>query len=390
MRRMLTSNSTPGWLRSGKGPHTRRSGRREEGEMARTASTSARIPSTPALSLSPVSLAPRHWDASPSKQAGCAALAGTATCKSSLRGSASRKAMSSLERLPQAQQRSAAAIRVSEPKRIVDSQGQLGETEGLVLVHVVEEIVHPSARDRAPAVREPPTERERDARGEGEEVLRGQVAAAHEGARQVEKGEPRSDRGGQRVGEVEVAPERRAAGQLVEAQRDGVHVREPQRGGPASHREVHSPGELVTQIVARRELDAGEAGRREQPVARRRIEEELIAAGAEDGPARARGALLRIVLELAPGETRVRHLDEVVRDLHVADQHRVLEPLLDDVAAGREREAARGSGRLGHLGDRAALSVEDDVQAFVGGAEDEAAPRRRKLGEHHVAGASQV
>src|SRR5229473_4877984 len=135
---------------------------------------------------------------------------GTSTCRSALRGSASTKAMSSLERLPQAHSRRSAA-KPLKAERIVDPQGELGVAEGLVLVHVVEEVVGADARHRGPARAEAPPEGQLGARREREEVLRGQVASPGEAAEQVEEGEARADRRGQRVGHVEVAPQRHSA-----------------------------------------------------------------------------------------------------------------------------------------------------------------------------------
>src|SRR5438270_4256687 len=97
--------------------------------------------STAAFSLPPVSRAPTaHCEASPSAQAGWLDWTGTRTCRSPVRGSASRKAMSSLERFPQPASRRT-PMRALETERIVDPQGELGVAEGLVLVHVVAEVV---------------------------------------------------------------------------------------------------------------------------------------------------------------------------------------------------------------------------------------------------------
>src|SRR5712692_675717 len=131
-RRRLASICTPGCFWSGK-LHTRRSGLRLVGEEPRMASMMPSTASTAALSLFPVSRAPTaHCEASPSAQAGWADWTGTCTCRSPLRGSASTKAMSSLERFPQAVNRRSAA-RALQAERIVDPQGELGVAEGLVL-----------------------------------------------------------------------------------------------------------------------------------------------------------------------------------------------------------------------------------------------------------------
>src|SRR5467141_1019511 len=191
-RRRLASRLTPGCFWSGK-LHTRRSGFRLLGDERRMASMTPSTASTAAFSLSPVSRAPTaHCEASPSAQAGAADWTGTRTCRSPVRGSASTKAMSSLERLPQAvTRRSAAAL---QAERIVDPQGELGVAEGLVLVHVVEEVVGAGARHRRPARAEAPPEGQLGARREREEVLRGQVAAPGEAAEQIQEREARADR----------------------------------------------------------------------------------------------------------------------------------------------------------------------------------------------------
>src|SRR5712672_3029897 len=300
-RSKLASSRTPACFWSGK-LHTRRSGLRLVGEELRIASMTPSTASTAALSLSPVSRAPTaHCDASPSAQAGWADWTGTRTCRSPVRGSASTNAMSSLDRFPQAVSRRSPA-RTLETERIIDPQGELGVAEGLVLVHVVEEVVGAGACHRGPARGEAPAERELRARRDGEEVLRGQVAAPAEAAEQVQEGQARSQRDGELLGQVEVAPEGNSTGQLAEAHRDVGHAGEAQGGGAAAHRHVEAPGELVAEVVAGRHLGAGEHRRREQPVARRRVEEELVTAAAQHAPARARGALLRVVLELAARE----------------------------------------------------------------------------------------
>ena len=57
------------------------------------------------------------------------------------------------------------------------------------------------------------------------------------------------------------------------------------------------------------------------------------------------------------------------------DEHRVFDALLDDVVARRERQPPRRALRLRHLGNRAPLPVEDDVDTFVRGTEEQAAAR---------------
>src|SRR5437764_12712618 len=88
---------------------------------------------------------------------------GTWTWRSLLRGSAERKAMSSLERVPQAalaRKTSAAAV---QTERIIHSRGKLGVSERLVLVDVVEEVIHPASRHRREARGEPPGKAEGEA-----------------------------------------------------------------------------------------------------------------------------------------------------------------------------------------------------------------------------------
>src|SRR5712671_8171122 len=68
---------------------------------------------------------------------------GTSTWSCSFRGIASTKAMSSLERLPQAQR--SASAHALEAQRIIHPQRKLGVAEVLRLVDVVEEVVHPPA-----------------------------------------------------------------------------------------------------------------------------------------------------------------------------------------------------------------------------------------------------
>src|SRR6185436_7123730 len=98
---------------------------------------------------------------------------GTCTWSCWLRGMAAMNAMSSLERLPQAQ-RSASAARL-EAERIVHPQGELGVAEVLRPIDVVEEVVQTPARHRGPALREVPGKSRLQAGREGEEVLIGQI-----------------------------------------------------------------------------------------------------------------------------------------------------------------------------------------------------------------------
>src|SRR5207248_11738403 len=193
-RSKLASIWTPGCFESGK-LHTRRSGLRLVGAVRRIASMIPSTASTATLSLSPVSRAPSsHCCAAPNAQTDCAEsadavdcadCAGICTCRSFVRGSASAKAMSSLDRLPQAQG-SSAATRL-QTQRIFDSQRELGVAEGLILVHVVEEVIDAAARDGRPARSEAPAERGFDPRRDREEVLRRQVGTAAEAAEQVER-----------------------------------------------------------------------------------------------------------------------------------------------------------------------------------------------------------
>src|SRR5437868_8381592 len=296
--------------------------------------------------------------------------------------------MSSLERFPQAH--SASASKALQAERIVDSQRKLGVAEGLILVHVVEEIVDAAARHRAPPRAEAPPERRLQARRDREEILRRQIAAPVEAAKQVEGPDAGAQRQGHRVAQPEIAPERDAAGDFAEAERNIGYARQAKRRRAAADGKIDSPGQLVAEIVARRQLGPGEHSRRKETIARGRVEEELIAAGPEQAPARPGGALLRIVLELAPRQPRVGDLDHVVRDLQVSDEDGVLDALLDDVVAVREREPPGRSLRLGHLGYGAALAVEHDIDAFVGGPEEKTTARGGQLGEDHVAGSAEV
>src|SRR4051812_6758094 len=243
---------------------------------------------------SPVVFAFSQSAASPMAQAGWADDgSGTLTWRSSLRGSAERKAMSSLDRLPHAAhaRRSTSGL---QPERIIDSGGKLGVPERLVPIDVVEEVVEPAPGDGREARREPPGQGKAESWRDGEEALAGQIAPAREGAGKIEERNARSAGRGEPVGQVEVAEERYAAREFAEADRDGVDVRQLQRGRAAADRQIDAPGELVTEIVARRQLDASERRRGEEAVARRGVEEDLVAARGEQGPARAGRALLRI------------------------------------------------------------------------------------------------
>src|SRR5712671_2784458 len=96
---------------------------------------------------------------------------GTWTWSCSFRGIASTKAMSSLERLPQAQKQKSASAPALEAQRIVHPQRKLGVAEVLRLVDVVEEVVHPPAGDGGPPLGELPAQRRLQPRREREEVL---------------------------------------------------------------------------------------------------------------------------------------------------------------------------------------------------------------------------
>src|SRR4051812_34838827 len=339
---------------------------------------------------SPVAFARFQSAASPMAQAGCADDgSGTWTWRSSFRGSAERKAMSSLDRLPHAAhaRRSASEL---QAERIIHSGGKLGVPERLVPIDVVEEVVEPAAGNGGEARSESPGQRKAEPRRDGEEALPRQIAPAREGARKVEERDARSAGGGEPVGQVEVAEQRYAARHLAEADRYGIHVRQLQRGRPAADREIDAPGELVAEIVARRQLDSSQPRRREEPVARRGVEKDLVAARRQQGPARAARALLRIVLEPLAGEAPVRDLHHLGADLHLPDEERVLEPLLDDVIARGERELPRRAGRLRHLRHRLAGAVEDDIDALVRRAEEEPSARRIELRQDHIARAAEI
>src|SRR6266436_3923306 len=131
---------------------------------------------------------------------------GTWTWSCSLRGIASTKAMSSLERLPQAQRSASASALPAQ--RIIHPQPKLGVAEVLRLVDVVEEVVHPPAGDGGPPLGELPAQRGLQPRREREEVLRRQIGAAVERARQVDERDPRSQRQRPGLAQREVAPER--------------------------------------------------------------------------------------------------------------------------------------------------------------------------------------
>src|SRR5205823_274453 len=140
--------------------------------------------------------------------------------------------MSSLERFPQAH--SASASKALQAERIVDSQRKLGVAEGLILVHVVEEIVDAAARHRAPPRAEAPPERRLQARRDREEVLRRQIAAPVEAAKQVESADPRAQRQRHRVAQPEIAPERNAAGDFAEAEGNIGNARQAERRSAAA------------------------------------------------------------------------------------------------------------------------------------------------------------
>src|SRR5438067_4513067 len=347
---MVTCTSTPGCLSSWNGPQVRESVSRAVGGTARIASTRPRIPSTPELIALPVVLALIAMSAEPIAQAGWAVSpCGTTTCSSSFCGMASMNATSSLERLPHATAQS--SNNALQAERIVHSQRELGVAEVLRLIDIVEEVVDPSAHDGGQPVGEVPREGGSEARRQGEEVLRRQLRVAGEIARQIDERDAGAQRDGHAVAQAEVAPERDAAAQLAEALGDGRDSGKLQIRRPATEREVHAPRQVVTQVVARGQLDAGQRRRRKEAVTRCGIEEELTAAGAEQAPARAGGALLRIVGERPPCQPRVGHLDWFLGDAEVAEQERVAVALLHQITAGRKREPALVSARLGDFGD---------------------------------------
>src|SRR5205814_10426165 len=120
-----------------------------------------------------------------------------------------------------------------------------------------------------------------------------------------------------RVAQPEVAPQRDAARDLPKSNGDVGHAGQVDRRRTAADRKIDSPGELVPEIVARRQLGSGENGGREETVSRGRVEEELIPARTEEAPPSTRPALLRVVLELAARQAGVGGFDQVVRDFHV-------------------------------------------------------------------------
>src|SRR5207248_9395286 len=187
-------------------------------------------------------------------------------------------------------------------QRIVHPQRELGVTEVLRLVDVVEEVVEPSAGDRRPAFREPPADRRRQTRREREEILAGQLRMVVEGAPQIQKRNARADGDGPRVPDGEVAPERSAAGQLEEPLRDRRGPWKLERRRATAHREIDCPGQVVAEIVADAQLRPGEHRRGKESVPGRGIEKELPSAGAEHAPARSGSSLLRVVAEGPPRE----------------------------------------------------------------------------------------
>src|SRR5438105_1005101 len=115
----------------------------------------------------------------------------------------------------------ATARRLSAAERIVHSCRQLDEAQRLILVDIVEEVVEPPADDRRETLAEAPGEHRLDPGREREEVLPGQLGMAREGAPDGEEGDPRAERGRERIGQAHVAPERSPSPQLDEAQSDG-------------------------------------------------------------------------------------------------------------------------------------------------------------------------
>src|SRR5207302_6383511 len=107
-----------------------------------------------------------------------------------------------------------------EPKRIVHPQRELGVTEVLRFVDVVEEVVDAAARDRRPAAGESPAERRGHPGRDGEEALVGQLRVILERARQIQERDPHAERYGPALADREVAPERCAPGRLEEPLRN--------------------------------------------------------------------------------------------------------------------------------------------------------------------------
>src|SRR5207302_1097130 len=99
----------------------------------------------------------------------------------------------------------------------------------------------------------------------------------------------------ERVSDGEAAPERGAAGQRQEALRDRSDAGKGQRRRPSAYREIQSPGEVVPEIVPHRHLRPRQHGRWKEAVARRRVEEELPAAGGQEAPAGIGRSLLRLL-----------------------------------------------------------------------------------------------
>src|SRR3954466_1176330 len=97
---------------------------------------------------------------------------------------ASRKAMSSLERLPQAQAR---AIAKSASERIFDSTGEFRVAQVLRAIDVVEEVVEPRPQKRGEAAGELPGGHRLQSGREGEEGLPLQLVVAGEVAREVDE-----------------------------------------------------------------------------------------------------------------------------------------------------------------------------------------------------------
>src|SRR6266404_4352996 len=103
---------------------------------------------------------------------------GTCTWSCDFCGIASTKAMSSLERLPQAHKSTSATA--LEAQRIIHPQRELGVAEVLRLVDVVEEVVHSTSRHCGPALGESPAQCGLQPRRQREEVLRRQIGAVVE------------------------------------------------------------------------------------------------------------------------------------------------------------------------------------------------------------------
>src|SRR6267143_247027 len=91
-----------------------------------------------------------------------------------------------------------------------------------------------------------------------------------------------------------------------------------------------------------------------------------------------------------PPEPRIGDLDRRVGEAEAAHQQGLAVALLHYIVARREREAALIPTRLRYLRHRPARSVEHHVHAFGPRREDQGAPRRSQLCEHHVPRSAQI